>query len=99
MLVEEDSEVSRLKKSVEAWKNAWFQLRELIGRVTWEHHNCPHERLSEDSVPNPWLHPDEPYVQVGKLVYAKEREGYRLIGASTSEDGAQAILRLMSMQP
>lgn len=34
-------EIARLKASVNDWKDAWFQLREIIGRLSWEHNNCP----------------------------------------------------------
>lgn len=37
------TEIDTLKASVNAWKDAWFQLRDIIGRLSWEHHHCPHE--------------------------------------------------------
>lgn len=31
------AEIKKLKASVDAWKDAWFQLREIIGYLWWHH--------------------------------------------------------------
>ena len=36
-------EIKKLKDSVDAWKNSWFLLRDLIGTLSWQHLNCPHQ--------------------------------------------------------
>jgi hypothetical protein len=30
-------EIKKLKKSVDEWKDAWFHLREIIGKLWWHH--------------------------------------------------------------
>jgi len=31
------SQISKLKTSVSDWKNAWFELRDVIGNLWWNH--------------------------------------------------------------
>jgi hypothetical protein len=89
-------EIRKLKVSIDGWKDAWFHIRDLIGVISWEHHNCPHEvRPPPAPKPNRWLHPNESFVQVGTLVYAKTTDDWKVVGSSTSVDGAANILRLM----
>jgi hypothetical protein len=77
----------------------WHCLRDIIGRLSWEHRNCPHEtKPAPEPEPNPWLHPDEPIVQQGKLVYAKQTIGYKLVGAGTSIEAGEAVARLMKLE-
>jgi hypothetical protein len=30
-------QISKLKKSIEEWKDAWYQLRDIIGKLWWYH--------------------------------------------------------------
>lgn len=92
-------EIKKLKTSVDAWKDAWFQLRDIVGHLSWAHLNCPHaEKRTIDTKPNPWIHLDEQFVQEGKLVWKREAANYKLIGAGTSEEAGKAIIRLMSVE-
>lgn len=91
--------IKKLKASVDTWKDAWFQLRDIIGKLSWEHHNCPHEtRPAVDRPPNPWLHEGESVVQEGKLVYKRIPTGYQLVGAGTSVEAGEAVARLMRLE-
>lgn len=90
--------IKKLKSSVDDWKDAWFRYRELVGRMAWEHLNCPHEvKLVADPEPNVWLHPGEAFVRIGKLVYAREAAGWKLVGWGKDEEAANAVVRLMSL--
>lgn len=41
------AEIKKLKVSVDAWKDAWFKYRDLVGRMAWQHLNCPREDKRE----------------------------------------------------
>ncbi len=36
-------EIKNLKASVDAWKDAWFKLRDIIGELSWKHLHCPYQ--------------------------------------------------------
>jgi hypothetical protein len=96
------STIPGLKESIDSWKDAWYSLREIVGRLSWEHSNCPHETKPSDPIkPNPWLHPEDTVVQTGKAVFLKVKEGgeWKLVGEGGSLDAAQAIVRLMTEKP
>jgi hypothetical protein len=93
--------IKELQVSVANWRSAWDNMGQLVGRLSWEHHDyvCPHQpKPVREAVPNTWLHPDQQFVQQGKLAYAKIPGGWKLIGAGSSEDAAAAIIRLMKMR-
>lgn len=93
------AENKKLKTSLEEWKDAWFQLREIIGKLSWSHLNCPHDRKpAQPQKPNVWLHPNEQYVQEGNLVWEKVPADWKMVGAGTSEEAGKAIIRLMSVK-
>jgi hypothetical protein len=98
-LLKAREKIKKLTASINDWKDGWFHLRDIIGRLSWEHRNCPHEiKPAPDPTSNSWLHPNETIVQEGKLVYKKEGTEWKLVGASTSEDGAKAVVRLLQME-
>lgn len=90
------TQLAQAKLSIDDWKNSWYNLREIIGRLSWEHHNCPYQTKPEEPAkPNHWFHENETIVQQGKLVYAKHGVDWKLVAAGTSEDAAKAVVRLM----
>ena len=43
--------IKKLTTSLYDWKygtGGWFELRDIIGRLSWEHNNCPYERKTHD---------------------------------------------------
>ena len=38
------SEIGKLKASLDAWKDAWFKLRDIIGNLWWHHPAISDER-------------------------------------------------------
>lgn len=98
-LVKGRQSIKILKASIDFWKDAWFDLREIIGRLSWRHNKyvCPHEVQSvPDTKPNHWRHENETVVQQGKSVYIKDGIDWKLVAVGTSEDAAKAVIRLMS---
>jgi len=92
--------IKKLKLSLDFWKDTWYSLRDTIGRLCWEHHNCPYEIKPQPPIkPNPWAHQHQTVVQQGKLVYAKDGINWKLVAAGTSEEAAIAVVRLMSDAP
>lgn len=92
-------QLAHAKESMDEWKNAWYDLREVIGRLSWKHNQyvCPHEiQPAPNTKPNSWRHENETIVQEGKLVYVKNGIDWKLVAAGTSEDAAKAVMRLMS---
>lgn len=91
--------IEKLKISIDEWKDAWFSLRDIIGKLSWVHSNCHHEiKPAMEQPPNSWLHMGEEFVQKGKLAYAKTSDGWELIGAGASEAAAEAVVKLMQMK-
>lgn len=93
------SEVVSLKEDIAKWKDAWFHLRELIGRMAWEHLNCPHNRHSEP----PPLPSSQDYavgecVRVQTRAYQRIANGWRQIAECASNEAAEAVIRLMTME-
>lgn len=46
-LVKGRQTIKKLTTSLYDWKygtGGWFELRDIIGRLSWEHNNCPYER-------------------------------------------------------
>ena len=42
--------IKKLTASLYDWKHGkggWFDMRDLIGKLSWEHHECPHEKQSQ----------------------------------------------------
>jgi hypothetical protein len=85
------TEIKKLKQSLSEWKDAWFQLREIIGELWWHH-----PAIDNDEKRTYYQHvllelrekqpkPNDVYVE-GKLV-----------GSGTSPDAANAIRRLMQL--
>lgn len=90
--------IKKLKEAIDFWKNGWYDLREVIGRLSWQHNQyvCPYEVKPVAVVtPNPWVHEKDTIVQEGKLVYLKDGLDWKLVGAGTSVDAGKAIVRLM----
>lgn len=82
------NEIKKLKQSVNDWKDAWFQLREIIGNLWWHHPALDNdERLVYYQANLQRLramrNPNDVYVD-GKLV-----------GSGASPAAREAILRLM----
>lgn len=91
--------IKKLRASVDNWKDAWYHQRSLIGELGWTHleYTCPHRvKPVEESQPNVWLHPNEPFVRVGNLVYQREASSWKLVGSGKDEEAANAVMRLMS---
>jgi hypothetical protein len=89
-------QILNLKQSIVDWKDAWFHLRDIIGEISWQHRNCPHQNPPPaDPIPNSWLHIDETIVQIDNLVYRKVGQDWKLIGAGKTQDSAEAIFNLM----
>ena len=83
------NEIKKLKQSVNDWKDAWFQLREIIGNLWWHH---------------PALDNDEKLVYyqttLQRLRASQNTKNDvhingKLVGSGTSPEAAAAILRLM----
>jgi hypothetical protein len=90
------AENAKLKQSVNDWKDAWFHLRQLVGEMGWSHFNCPHQPTPALSTsPDPFLDFSVELICTGKDVYQRTAAGWRLIGSSTSEEGALSIVRLL----
>lgn len=90
--------IKKLRAAIDFWKDGWYDLRELIGRLTWQHNKyvCPHEvQPTQETKPNHWLHENETIVQQGKSVYVRVGTDWKLVGEGGSEGAAQAIVRLM----
>lgn len=82
------STITKLKKNLDEWKDAWFQLREIIGNLWWHHPALDNDEKLVYYQANlkrlRALHnPNDVYMD-GKLV-----------GSGTSPDAAKAIRRLM----
>ena len=88
---------SQSKKSIESWKNSWFELREIVGRLSWQHFNCPLESIPETlSTPNWWDNMSEEFVRVDTRVYQRTQSEWKLIAQGSSVEAAKAAIRLFN---
>jgi hypothetical protein len=46
-LMQAQSEIKRLKVSLEISRDAWYQAREHIGKLSWAHLNCKYEIVQQ----------------------------------------------------
>ena len=88
-LLRQDNE--KLKQSQADWKDAWFELREIIGNLWWHHPAIDNDekrlyyQLNLQRLRAMQPQPNDVYIN-GKLV-----------GSGTSPDAATAIRRLMQL--
>src|SRR5271155_2541243 len=92
--------IKNLKAAIEEWKEAWYLQRDLIGKLSWQHHSyvCPYETQPTETIkPHSWLRPEDTVVQIGKSVFLKVKIGeeWKLVGEGNSEAAAEAVMRLM----
>jgi hypothetical protein len=98
-LVKGRQTIKNLKASLDSWKDTWYDQRDIIGRLSWEHNNCPHDKAPAiEQPPNHWLHQLNSIVRVGNSVYLRVPTGWRLIGAGKETSAAEAVHRLMSRE-
>ncbi len=84
------TEVKKLRQSLTEWKDAWFQLREIIGNLWWHHPAIDNDEQRRYYQAN--LRHIESLKPKGNDVYIDGK----LVGSGTSPDAAAAIKRLMS---
>ncbi len=57
-LIKGRATIKKLTTSLYDWKygeGGWFHLRDIIGRLSWEHNNCPYERKAMPEQIEVWV--------------------------------------------
>jgi hypothetical protein len=81
----------KLKRSVEEWKESWFQLREIIGELWWHHPAIDNDERRLYYQAN---------LQRLRAMQKQPNDVYvndKLVGSGTSPEAANAIRRLMGI--
>jgi DNA-directed RNA polymerase subunit RPC12/RpoP len=90
-LLKAKQEIVELKASVNAWKDAWYNYRDLVGRMHWQNYSPLPE--TKETIPD---FEDDNFRRFGKLLLAKIDGQWKEVASGASLESVEAVIRLMS---